>query len=80
MNDDEIKQAVIAYHTTMEELKTRHALEIQMVNDHLKMIRDNCQHNKITYYPDVSGNNDSEYICDICGRHVSRATYFKRTT
>lgn len=35
-----------------------------------KMIQDKCPHYVTTYYPDPSGNNDSETTCDICGKEI----------
>lgn len=29
-----------------------------------------CKHEKTTYYPDPSGNNDSWTECNICGKEL----------
>ena len=33
-------------------------------------LRHDCLHLATTYYPDASGNNDSETYCDLCGKEV----------
>jgi len=35
-------------------------------------LRRKCPHSQTTYLPDPSGNNDSEYRCDICGAYSKR--------
>lgn len=36
----------------------------------VKEVREKCPHYVTTYYPDPSGNNDSETTCDICGKEM----------
>ncbi len=33
-------------------------------------LQEKCQHLAKTFHPDASGNNDSETICDICGKEL----------
>lgn len=34
-----------------------------------------CPHSKVHRIPDPSGNNDTDYRCDLCRQYVSRAVY-----
>lgn len=35
-------------------------------------LRESCQHPKATFYSDPSGNNDSYFSCDLCGKEAKR--------
>jgi uncharacterized coiled-coil DUF342 family protein len=45
-------------------------IKIDIINSQIKSIKEECVHELTTYYPDASGNNDSFYECDICGKEI----------
>lgn len=38
----------------------------------IRAVRTKCKHEETEYYPDPSGNNDSCYVCLICGLEKKR--------
>ena len=61
---DEIKRV----YKLIDEEETRHKAAMDTHLKKIKEIRKKCGHWSETYHPDPSGNNDSCYSCDICGR------------
>lgn len=68
MNIEEIKQRFIIVDTWKKEIEF---LE-QRINKELSDIRSKCPHSEFHRIYDASGNNDSEYCCDICGAYSRR--------
>lgn len=50
------------------EEKNRHDAELKRLRGKWVALAGRCPHHEATYYPDASGNNDSETICDVCGK------------
>jgi len=50
----------------------RHKKAVGEINARRVDLQKQCPHLETTYYPDASGNNDSEHICDLCGRRAHR--------
>jgi hypothetical protein len=48
----------------------RHAAELERLHGKWVDLTKRCSHHETTYYPDASGNNDSETLCDICGKSL----------
>jgi hypothetical protein len=48
----------------------RHEAAMKVLKEKLKDIRSKCGHWSRTYHPDPSGNNDSYYSCDTCGKEI----------
>ena len=40
--------------------------------DRIKVLRKSCKHQEISFNPDLSGNNDAFFSCDICGQEGHR--------
>lgn len=50
------------------DLAIEHNKEKTVLEKKIKELQDYCQHLDKTHYPDPSGNNDSHYQCNICGK------------
>ncbi len=48
------------------EYKAKHAA----LKATLRIAQQQCKHEKTTYHPDPSGNNDSYTECDVCGMEL----------
>jgi hypothetical protein len=48
----------------------RHEKAMKDLDAKIKGVQGICRHLARTYYPDPSGNNDSYYECDHCGRSL----------
>ena len=46
--------------------------EKRRLKEQISLLRSLCNHEKTTYHPDASGNNDSCYTCDECGLEKKR--------
>jgi hypothetical protein len=53
-------------------LLTQYEAGIKAINEELKNAQKDCKHWDQSFFPDASGNNDSEYQCDICHRTSRR--------
>lgn len=53
----------------MEEMsaKKEHHIRMKAIQEKWRELKSECPHLETTYYPDASGNNDSETTCNICG-------------
>lgn len=40
-------------------------------NKRIRELRKICPHITHTFYPDASGNNDSDYVCNDCGKDLT---------
>ena len=69
---NKIKNEIEAVHVLMEEADHRHENEIAALQIKIREIQQTCPHPHQTYYPDASGNNDSSYYCDDCGKESHR--------
>ncbi len=38
----------------------------------IQKLRDKCDHPETTFHSDPSGNNDSYFSCDVCGKEAKR--------
>lgn len=68
LSDKQIKLAINEEWKAIEKYKLLYEKRLQRHKEKIREIRKQCPHNKETYYPDPSGNNDSSYTCDVCGR------------
>ena len=58
--------------TDREKIEEKYKADLEELSHRLKKIRDECPHHEVTYHPDPSGNNDSSYDCDLCGKSARR--------
>lgn len=56
----------------LDKIKKEYEEEQKTIADGLSKIREECQHYEVEYYPDPSGNNDSSYVCQLCGKDRRR--------
>jgi predicted dithiol-disulfide oxidoreductase (DUF899 family) len=68
LSDKQIKLAINEEWKAIERYKLLYDKRVQRHKDKIKEIRKQCPHSEESYYPDPSGNNDSTYTCDVCGR------------
>jgi len=57
------RRSIKRIHDEMEEKVAKYKAQIRKMESEMYF---NCSHMATTYYPDASGNNDSETICDLC--------------
>jgi hypothetical protein len=67
---EEIKCGISATNKLTYNEKTNYEKKIKDLKDNIKDWQKKCQHWTRTYHPDPSGNNDSYYSCDICGKEL----------
>ena len=67
LNNEEIYKIIALYHNAIEEVEKRKNELVKAINAKISAVRKTCKHDKLTYHPDPSGNNDSCQTCDICG-------------
>ena len=60
--------------TTLKEEReiNRHEKAMRKLNLERRALMGECKHEKRTFHPDPSGNNDSCYSCDACGLETRR--------
>jgi hypothetical protein len=54
----------------MQRLFERQELARKRLESKLAKLQTKCKHEHKTFYPDPSGNNDSYYECDDCGKYL----------
>jgi len=52
----------------IEEENKKHEAKVKNVKQRMTELQERCKHWSKTYHPDPSGNSDSYYECDICGK------------
>ena len=52
-----------------DQVKRENIEKLREIQRHIRTV---CDHSETTFYPDASGNNDSCYVCDICGLEKKR--------
>ena len=70
---DNIKSITTQINTQKRELDSAEKIyKTILTNFNLKIrdVQQTCPHILTTYYPDASGGNSSETICDICGKSL----------
>lgn len=72
LTPDMIRQLIEVNELTIEKIEQEKKESIALVRKDTRYIRSLCKHEKTTYHPDPSGNNDSCYTCDICGLEKRR--------
>lgn len=60
------KSPIMIYEKTYANAKNEFDKKLLEAKRILKKEQKKCKH-KFTFYPDPSGNNDSESVCDFCG-------------
>ena len=68
MSDKQIKDAINHEYKAMEKYRLLYEKRLDRHKKNIKEIRKQCPHTNETFYPDPSGNNDSTYTCNVCGR------------
>lgn len=68
MTNKQIKIAINDEWKKIEKCKSLYEKKVKSHKQNISKIQKECSHTRETYYPDPSGNNDSSYTCDICGK------------
>ena len=58
------------YVDALEKLDAEYKAKRDALKQTLREAQAVCKHEKTTYHPDPSGNNDSYTECDVCGKEV----------
>ena len=53
-----------------EQIKKACDIKIKELGEDCLKLQKACLHKATTYYPDASGGNDSETVCDVCGKRL----------
>jgi len=72
MTNTDIKGAVHKIVVKMCAENARHEKALKKLNQDLAKIQRDCPHDKTSYEPDPSGNNDSTTTCLICDKSARR--------
>ena len=55
----------------MEEVK-KYSVTMSGIRKQIEELRNKCSHGNTTYIADPSGNSDSYYVCDDCGKEIEK--------
>lgn len=66
--DEVLRIKAVDLQKQLTEENNRHKKELKTIDDKWAELEKECPHHETTFYPDASGNNDSETLCDICGK------------
>lgn len=65
---EEIKTGIKGYNAALNDENRRHEAKIKELDARVTELRKKCKHWERTYHPDPSGNSDSYYECQVCGK------------
>jgi len=69
---DQIKELRYEIELEKERRENNFRESIKKLNRIMSLTQQLCDHSEVKYYPDASGNNDSCYVCQICGLEKKR--------
>lgn len=68
MSPEFVREMVRCIDRDINDEHERHKRALRALRDQYRLIVRNCLHEKETRHRDPSGNNDSFFSCDACGR------------
>ncbi len=68
MTDEQIKEAIKYEYVAIQQWQILCKEKVDVHKENIKELQKQCSHIREHYYPDPSGNNDSCYVCDVCGK------------
>lgn len=72
LTSEEIAEQISKIEITMLSAEAHYLQVKHTCRQEIANLRKQCTHPKTTYHPDPSGNNDSCYRCDTCGKEAKR--------
>ena len=66
----ETQEKIEKINREMDKLQFNTDQKMKQLKEELINVRTTCSHPDQTYYPDPSGNSDSFYECNICGKQL----------
>lgn len=66
--EHQFQERIIRDAAAIKERERQLRLEKEAIRLAWKQLQKQCKHPNETYHPDPSGNSDSYYECDLCGR------------
>lgn len=72
MSPKTIKEQIYDLEIKINKLYYSYQLEERKFKEQISLLRNLCNHENTTYYPDLFGNNDSCHICNDCGLEKKR--------
>lgn len=69
---EKIANSQINFLRKEQKLKDKYEEDKKSLRAELVKLQEGCPHYDTSYHPDPSGNNDSDYECNICGKWSSR--------
>jgi hypothetical protein len=76
MNEVELRKKLKSHYIEINELNRKYRKDANSIQKSICEIRKECKHYEIKYYSDPSGNNDSGYVCQLCGKDRHKASDF----
>lgn len=70
--DAKIKEKREWLETQIDKIQREAEDKVQEVRQQLYDLTRDCPHYELEHYPDASGNNDSSYVCILCGKEARR--------
>ena len=68
--EQEIKRIINSIGMRKNRIMEEYKEKLAQLNKDIVETQKLCPHLETTYYPDASGNNDSETTCDWCGKEI----------
>jgi hypothetical protein len=65
---EEIQSGIRVVNKTLQDVQNNYEKTVKDLKTNIKNYQNKCKHWTRTYNPDPSGNNDSFYECNICGK------------
>jgi hypothetical protein len=65
---EEIQSGIRATNKLLQDEQNKYEKVVKDLKTNIKDYQKKCQHWTRTYHPDPSGNSDSFYECNICGK------------
>lgn len=72
MTDEEISFERKQLIARRDKINKQYKKDLAAIEDGFKALRAICPHNKTTFHSDPSGNNDSFFSCENCGKEAKR--------
>jgi argininosuccinate lyase len=72
LNEEDIKSDVAYLYKQLEQIENIYKRDVKDIERKISLLRKECKHPEIKYWPDPSGNNDSCEVCQICGKEAKR--------
>ena len=70
--ENSIKTQIELVHISIRKAYEKYMEAKTLGEREIQKLRDKCDHPETTFHSDPSGNNDSYFSCDICGKEAKK--------